>query len=321
MGKGKTVLLAILFLLLLVLPLSENNYFLHLGTYVSIMVILAVALHIFFGLCGQIDFGINGFYAAGAYFAALIMKYLGLHFFIALPLSMALAGLVTLIVGLAVLELRHWVLALGTAAFGLAVWLTLRTVAVGFLGGDDGIFLAKLSLFGIQMGPVFYYYFIVAWTVLACLGAYFLGRSRVGRAMQAIREDEIAAAVMGIDVNHYIRLAFVIHGVYAGLAGGLYAQWNGWVSPGSFSTDVGMVVLVFVVVGGLGSVAGAIVGAVILSLLPELLIPLREYQILIFALIFFLVIRFMSKGLIGAGRDLWTRFFSPPIKARSGLNE
>lgn len=314
MGKGKTILLAILFLFLLVVPISGNNYFLHLGTYVSIMVILAVALHIFFGLCGQIDFGINGFYAAGAYFAALIMKYLGLHYFITLPISMALTGLITLIVGLAVLKLRHWVLALGTAAFGFAVWLTLRTVSVGFLGGDDGIFLEKLSLFGIKAGPVFYYYFVVAWTVLACMGAYFLGRSRVGRAMQAIREDEIAAVVMGINVDHYIRLAFVIHGVYAGLAGALYAQWNGWVSPGSFSMDVGMVVLVFVVVGGLGSVAGAVIGAVVLSLLPELLIPLQEYQILIFALIFFFVIRFMSKGIIGTGREVWMRLFPLAVK-------
>ncbi|MBI4595572.1 MAG: branched-chain amino acid ABC transporter permease [Candidatus Tectomicrobia bacterium] len=314
MSQTKTALLVILFLFLLLLPFSGNKYYLHLGTFVPIMVILSLGLHIFFGLCGQIDFGINGFYAAGAYFAALLMKYLGLHYFLTLPLAMALSGVISVIVGFAVLKLRHWVLALGTSAFGLAVWLTLRTVGVGVLGGDDGLFLPKLSVFDIKAGPVFYYYFIMAWTVLACFCAYFLGRSRVGRAMKAIREDEIAASVMGINIDHYVRLSFIIHGIYAGLAGALYAQWNGWVSPGSFSTDVGMSVLVFIVVGGVGSVAGAIVGAVIFTLLPELLIPLKEYHILIYALIFFFVIRFMSKGLIGAGKDLWMRFTSAEAK-------
>ncbi len=284
-----------------------NNFFLHVGTFICIMTILSVGLHIFFGLAGQINFGCNGFYAAGGYTCALLMIKLDLHFFVALPLAVIGTGIVTLLVGMAVLRLRHWVLALGTTAFGFAAFITLRTVAVGFLGGDDGLFLSKLILFGQKMGPSFYYYFILAWTILCVLGAHFLEKSRAGRAMKAIREDEVAASVMGIDVDHYVRVAFLLNGMYSGLAGALYAQWNRGVSPDNFSLNIAMLVLVFVVVGGLGRLSGAIMGAVILTILPELLIPLKEYEILIYAFVFFLVIRFMSGGVVGTVQNILDR--------------
>jgi branched-chain amino acid transport system permease protein len=293
-----------------------TNFFLHVSTFICIMTILSLGLHIFFGLAGQINFGCNGFYAAGGYIAALLMIKLNLHFFIALPLAVIGTGIITIIVGLAVLRLRHWVLALGTTAFGFAVFIGLRTVAVGFLGGDDGLFVSRLSIFGKKAGPLFYYYFILAWTILCILFAYFLENSRAGRAMKAIREDEVAASVMGIDVDHYIRVAFLLNGMYCGLAGALYAQWNRGVSPDNFSLNIAMLVLVFVVVGGLGRLSGAIIGTVILTVLPELLIPLKEYEVLIYAFIFFLVIRFMSEGVVGTIKMLIER--RKPVALRTG---
>lgn len=307
MKKGTFWVVFLIVILSVVLPIigrylfpGFNNFFLHVATFICVMTILSVGLHIFFGLCGQINFGCNGFYAAGAYIAALLMIYLHLHFFIAIPLAIIGTGIITLIVGFAVLRLRHWVLALGTSAFGMAAFISLRTIGVDFLGGDDGLFLSKVVIFGRKGGPFFYYYFILAWTIISILGAFFLENSRAGRAMKAIREDEIAARVMGINVDHYVRIAFLLSGIYGGLAGTLYAQWNRGVAPSSFNLDIAMIVLVFIVVGGLGKLSGAVIGTVILTLLPEFLIPLKEYELLIYAFIFFLVIRFMPEGLVGA---------------------
>lgn len=315
MKKGASWLVAIITALLIVIPIigrhlfpGLNNFFLHVATFMCIMTMLSLGLHIFFGLCGQINFGCNGFYAVGGYLAALLMINLHVHFFIAIPLAVIGTGIITLIVGFAVLRLRHWVLALGTGAFGLAVFITLRTVAVGFLGGDDGLFVSKLVVFGRKCGPYFYYYFILAWTILCILGAYFLENSRAGRAMKGIREDETAALVMGINVDHYVRMAFLLNGMYCGLAGALYAQWNRGVSPDNFSLHIAMIVLVFVVVGGLGKLTGAVIGAVIMTLLPELLIQFKEYELLIYAFVFFLVIRFMSEGIVGAIQNLLVRY-------------
>jgi len=299
----------IVILLLVVFPIiggyafpGINAYLVHVATFICIMTILALGLHIFFGICGQINFGANGFYAVGGYFAALSMIYLNVHFFVALPLAIIGTGLVTLIVGNALLRLRHWVLALGTMAFGVAVFIALRTIAVDYLGGDDGLFLPDLVIFGKNAGSLFYFYFIFALTLLCIMGAYSLENSRAGRAMKAIREDEITAQTMGIDVNHYVRIAFLLNGVYCGLAGALYAQWNVAVSPSSFNTDIAMMVLVFVIVGGLGHLYGAIIGTVFICILPEILVPLKQYELLIYAIVFFLVIRFFPQGLWGVIR-------------------
>jgi branched-chain amino acid transport system permease protein len=314
MEKKQFWIVLVIAILVVIMPIfgkvlfpGLNRYILHVGTFMCIMTILSVGLHIFFGICGQINFGCNGFYACGGYIAALLMINLNLHYFIALPLAVIGTGILTLFVGFAVLRLRHWVLALGTAAFGFAVFITLRTVAVGFLGGDDGLFTSKLMVFGKKAGPSFYYYFALAWTFISILGAYLLENSRAGRAMKSIRADEIAAQVTGINIDHYVRMAFLISGMYAGLGGALYAQWNRGVSPDSFTPDIAMFVLVYVVVGGLGKLSGAIIGTFILVLLPELLIPLKEYELLIYAIIFFLVIRFMSEGIVGTVQNLLNR--------------
>jgi branched-chain amino acid transport system permease protein len=278
------------------------------------MAIIALGLHIFFGVCGQINFGMNGFYACGAYACGLLIQRAGLHYFAAMLISLILVAIITLILGLAVLRLRHWVLALGTTAFGFVTWLTVKSVAIGFFGGDDGIDLPHLTIGNWKCGAMFFYYFIVGWVIVCSLLSHFLGESRTGRALKAIREDEVAAGSIGINVDYYIRIAFLLCGLYGGLAGILYAQWNRWIAPASFSIDVSTFALLAVIVGGLGYNSGAILGAIIISLLPQLLVPLREWQLLFYAFILFLVLRVMSKGIVGSLRAKWpwfrTRFSS-----------
>lgn len=301
------LLLFLIPLLAEILSLGISRFILYVSTFMCIMTILSIGLHIFFGLCGQINFGTNGFYACGGYITALLIIKANLNYFVALPLAVIGTGIMTLVVGFAVLKLRHWVLALGTSAFGLAVFLFLRTVGVDFFGGDDGLTIPRLMIFGRNAGPLFYYYFTLIWTLICLLSAYFLENSRAGRAFKAIREDEVTARITGINVDYYIRMAFLLSGLYSGLAGALYAQWNRGVSPMSFSLDIAMLVLVFVVFGGLGKLSGAVIGTLILTLLPEFLIPLKKYEILIYACIFFLTIRFMTEGVVGTIQRIMIR--------------
>jgi branched-chain amino acid transport system permease protein len=320
MEKHKTWFFFVVLALLCLTPILGQIFFpgfcslfMHVATYMCIMILLSTGLHIFFGLCGQINFGCNGFYAVGAYLATTLMVHLKIHFFLALPVTIIGSGIVTVIVGFALLRLRHWVLGLGTAAFGVAVFISFRTVAVKYLGGDDGLFIPGLRLLGARMGPLFYYYFILSFAAIGIVAAYFLENSRAGRAMKLIREDDVSARVTGINVDHYLRIGFLLNGIYAGVAGALYAQWNRWVSPASFGLDISMIVLVFVVVGGVGRLSGAVLGTIMLGLLPEILVPFKDHQALIYALVFFLVIRFMTEGLVRPVGSLFNRIFGMKI--------
>ena len=258
--------LGLLVVLLPFLP-KYGPLVIHIGSMIGIMSILTLSLHIFFGLCGQINFGLNGFYACGAYAIALLIRYTDVHYFVAIPLALVVVALITLGIGIAVLRLREWVMALGTASFGLAVWLTVKTIGVDIFGADDGLDLPLLTLGDWIATPLFYYYFIMAWAAGCTLLCHFLGESRAGRAMKAIREDEVAASTMGVNVNHYVRMGFLLCGLYAGLAGILYSVWNQWIAPGSVTLHLSLFPMIAVVVGGVGSTAGAIVGTVILKIL------------------------------------------------------
>ncbi len=302
-GLGTLLLL----LIVLTVPALGDRFIMHLTTLLFINIILGLALYLFFGLCGQITFGIAAFYGMGAYGTAMMQRYLDLHFFLAFILALIGTAVVALILSAPFLCLRHWALALGTFGFSVAVYTSFRSIAVDTMGGENGFNVPKLIMFGKAAGPVFYYYFIFFCMILCWLTCERISNSRAGRAMKAIREEEVAAATAGINVTHYVRLAFLVSMVFGGLAGGLYASWTGWISPEPFGLHGNMMPVVYVVVGGLRRSLGAIAGAVLFTLLPEFLFPLREWIFLVYAAIFFLVLRFMPDGIIGTFLDGKTR--------------
>ena len=302
----------LLLLVVLVIPVQGDRFVMHVVTLLFINVILALALHIFFGVCGQITFGITAFYGIGAYGTALLQLYAGLDFFIALVVDLLGVAVIGLIVSVPLLRLRHWVLALGTFGFAMTVYSTFRSVGIDVMGGDNGFSVPKLMLFGKAAGPIFYYYFIFLCMLLCFLVCERISASRVGRAMKAIREEEVAAANTGINVTHYVRLAFLISSLIGGLAGGLYASWGGWISPEPFGLHGSLMPVVYVVAGGLGRSSGAIVGAVLFTLLPEFLFPLQHWVFLIYAAIFFLILRFMPAGVVGTILAWKSRFLQAP---------
>jgi branched-chain amino acid transport system permease protein len=285
----------VLSLLFLVLPMLLGKYSLYLFKLAGIGIILALGTNIFFGYCGQINFGVAAFYALGAYISALLQLKLGLHFFAALPLTLLACLLAALIISVPLLRLRHHTLALGTVAFASVIYLVLNTW-IGLTGGEDGLSVPKIHFWGYEVRSYFHFYMIWGFVVLGYLTCHCLVSSRVGRAMKAIREDEVAALAMGVNSGHYRRLAFVLNGIFGGLAGILFAQESGWITPSTFHLWTNVVVILMVVTGGAGSNFGASLGGAIIMVWPQLLGAFQQYHILIYGLLLALTLRFMPRG-------------------------
>lgn len=277
----------------------NNNYFLRLGTYIAIYSIVTIGLNLLFGNAGQISLGHAGFFAIGAYGTAVLSKNFNLPFLAALVLAALLAGLIGVLVGYTALRLKGHYLAMATLAFGLVVFGLL--VEVDYTGSTAGIIgIPPISIFDYRIvAPREIYWF--AWAVVAVvyLVSLSLLSSRVGRALTAIREDEVAAATMGIDVARYKIQVFAISAGYAGIAGGVYAAYMGIINPFSFNVELSITLLIMIVVGGLGSVPGSILGVAILEILPEFGREWENIRLTAYGLLVVLLIVFAPKGLAG----------------------
>lgn len=260
---------------------------------------LALGLNLVVGLAGLLDLGYIAFYAVGAYtFAFLASPHFGLHlpFWMVLPLGAAFAALAGVILGFPVLRLRGDYLAIVTLGFGEIVRIFLNNLnyPINITNGPQGInMLDPLVLFGwdlsknLRLGEwltihslVLYYYVFLLFLALSLVLMHRLQVSRIGRAWAAIRDDELAAKAVGINVRDMKLLAFALGATFGGVAGGLFGAFQGFVSPESFSLMESITVLTMVVFGGMGNLAGVLLGALALALLPEFLrhlaLPLQQ---------------------------------------------
>ncbi len=258
---------------------------------------LALGLNIVVGYAGLLDLGYIAFYAVGAYVYALLdSPQFGLHWPIwaVLPIGAACAGLFGLLLGAPTLRLRGDYLAIVTLGFGeiIRIFLNNLNEPVNITNGPQGIYLIDsihigrfsfshnhTATFPGLTGPVQYYYLFLALTLLVMFIALRLQDSRVGRAWAAIREDELAAAASGIHLRNFKLLAFAMGATFGGLAGGLFAGFQGFVSPESFNLTESVMILCMIVLGGMGNVFGVILGAITLTVLPEALRMLGDWQL------------------------------------------
>ena len=288
------VLVLALYILLSVLISANiiNPYYSGILTMVCINVILAVSLNLATGFLGQLVLGHAGFMSVGAYSAALFTMYSGLPTVISFPLALLVGGIVAaafgVIIGVPALRLKGDYLAILTLGFGEIIRVLI--LAMPFTGGAAG-------LSGIPLLTTFTYVFIIAIITVAVIFAFI--HSRHGRAVIAIREDEIAAEAAGIHTTYYKLLAFVLAAFFAGIAGGLYAHHIGVLDPSKFDFNYSVEILIMVVLGGIGSITGSIVAAIVLTLLPELLRGFSEYRMLIYSVILICVMLFKPSGLLG----------------------
>ncbi len=265
-GRGAWIKLAILLVVLIVLPLVLPGYRIFTVNYMAIFVIVGLGMNILVGDTGQVSLGHAGFLAIGAYTTVLMMTELGAPF----PLALLVGGVVTagfgFLLGLPALRLQGPYLAIVTLGFGIAVTQIIGHSA--FFGGHMGLVVPDATIGPIRLsGDVSQYYVIVGTTLVLALCTRNLSVTRVGRAFRAIRDSEIAAATMGVDVAYYKTLSFALSAAFAGIAGGLLALMTGFISPGVFTFLLSLMFLAMVVFGGLGSIPGAILGSIVMGYL------------------------------------------------------
>lgn len=273
---------------------------------IAIYAMLAHSLNIITGHAGQISLGHAAFFGIGAYTSALLYS-AGLPFWIDVPLAGLVAGMVGAILGIPCLRVRDDFLAITTMGINFVVEAVF--LYIPFFGGAMGIGGIDLpGWFGREMTKPEYFLLILFVFLLLLLFDRMLGRSWVGLAWGAIREDEQAAEAMGVDVVRFKVVAFVIGSAIAGVAGGFYAHFLTFIMPQNFGFGQSIVILSMVVFGGIGTRWGPIVGAVILGVLPELFRPIMEYRTLLYGVLLLAMMRFQPSGLIGADSILVTVF-------------
>ncbi len=261
-----------LFVFLFTLPLYLSSYNVYLFNIILVHVILAVGLNILVGYTGQISLGHAGFFAIGAYGTALLMTHLGLPFFVAIIAAGLIAAFFGFIIGLPALRLEGPYLAIATLGFGLTIMHIIGRWDI--FGGRMGIQTPPLDIGIPQWGlsalldsDVKMYYLILVIAVVMVIGARNMMKTRIGRAFVAIRDDDIAAEVMGVNLLAFKTLSFAVSAFYAGVAGGLFGFVLGFFDPFTFNLILSIIFLVMIVVGGLGSVLGAVLGASLITYL------------------------------------------------------
>ncbi len=286
--------------LLFVLPLLLDSYQIDVLTMAGLYVVLALGLNIVVGFAGLLDLGYAAFYAVGAYSYALLSTYFHLDFWLALPLGGLLAGCFGFLLGMITLRLKGDYLAIVTLGFIQIIHLVLNNWDSLTRGpkGISGIPHPQLGGFSFNR-PIDYYYLILFIVMIALIFIQRINQSRIGRAWVAIREDEIAAEAMGINTTRMKILAFVIGSAWAGVGGAFFAGKFGFVSPESFTFFESILILSMVVLGGLGSIPGVILGAVVLVILPEMLRGFSNYRMFLFGLAMILMMAFRPEGIIG----------------------
>jgi branched-chain amino acid transport system permease protein len=311
MLRWAAILVGIAFLY--TLPSISGSFLTQVLVLVGFYVLLGLGLNIVVGYAGLLDLGYVAFYAVGAYFTALITSPTsalgwGLNFWIALPVVIVLSAVVGLFIGAPVLRLRGDYLAIVTLGFGEIARVLLGSDALRpWLGGPNGILSVpfmvgngtySLPIIGKVTGPAATYFPLLGFCILAAFVAYRLKYSRTGRAWNAMREDEDVAAATGISTVNYKLLAFAMGAAVGSVGGAVYATHLQGVVPGGFVLLVSITVLAVVVLGGMGSIPGVIVGAFALIGTPELLREFAEYKLLVYGAVLVAVMLLRPEGLI-----------------------
>jgi branched-chain amino acid transport system permease protein len=295
------VVVALLIAALFALPLFVRDaYFLHVLILIGINVMVAVSMWLL-GITGLISFGQAGFMFIGAMATALLTKLLHWPFWLALPLAAVIPALVAAPVGRLSLRVKGVYFFLVTLAFGQVVngiFAYFQDPFGGWYGIRDIPAPQPASLFT-TLNKVPFYYLCLALTLVTCGIVYRVSRSWFGNVLWSIRESELLASSVGIDVPTTKLIAFIVAALFAGVAGSFYAAYFAYISPLVFTFEYSVNMLIFIVVGGFASIAGPIVGAVALTLVPEMFRVTGKYQLLGFGLILLLSMRLMPQGIIG----------------------
>jgi branched-chain amino acid transport system permease protein len=274
---ARGTVIALLFLFIVIVPLVFGEYYLSITNLVLISIVGALGLNILVGYTGQISIGHAAFMSVGAYTAANLAVRAGLPFWITLPAGGLMAALVGAVVGIPSLRIKGLYLAIATLAGQLIIEWIINHVPWISGGTQASIQVPRPSLFGYELrtqGEL--YFFLLFFALIAIVAALNLVRSRIGRAFVAIRDQDIAAEIIGIDIYRYKLISFAISSFYAGVCGVLYTYYFGIANYEQFQIDVSIDYLAMIIIGGLGSVLGSILGAAFVALLPLVIRTMME---------------------------------------------
>jgi branched-chain amino acid transport system permease protein len=292
--------IALLVLALILPAILKNQYHLQVVIFIGIYVILVLSLNLLNGFVGLLSIGHAAFYGIGAYASAKLMMEAGLSF----PLSMLGAGLISAGFGYLLakptLKLSGIYLTLATLGFNMILFLTLQSW-MSFTNGPLGIMaIPTPSIFGWEITEkTDYYYLILFLVVMTLFSMQRLLKCRFGRALLAIREDQLAAEAMGVHAARYKTQAFVLAAFYAGIAGSFYAHFVKYISPDSFYIYESFILLAMLALGGQGNLIGPVVGAAILILIPEIFRSLQEYRMIVYGSVLVIMMLIRRQGLLG----------------------
>ncbi|HEX8662949.1 MAG TPA: branched-chain amino acid ABC transporter permease [Beijerinckiaceae bacterium] len=297
--SSRALTLLILAAAVALLPLLfPSGYYYRVAALVWISGLAAVGLNVLMGQAGQVSLGHAGFFGIGAYAVALGPAHLGVPPWASLVLGAVLAGALAWLVGRPVLRLRGHYLAIATLGLGVLVAIVLTNES-RWTGGPDGMRVSRLVLFGWRVAGAETWYWVTGGALLAGTWlALNLLDAPTGRALRALHDSEVAARVAGVDVAAYKLRAFVIAAVYAAVAGSLLALMNGFITPDQAGFLHSVELVTMVVVGGLGSVAGAIVGAAVLVTLPQLLTLFQDYENALLGILIMTFMIFLRDGIV-----------------------
>jgi len=314
------VTLAVLLLLPALLQAMGSGYLFRVSITAMIFVILAASLNFITGVAGLLSLGHAAFYGIGAYTAALLATQHGVPFLLTIPLAGVAAAIGGVLVALPTMRLVSIYFAVATLGMGEIIYGTLLNW-VDFTRGPMGIpAIPSFKAFGIDLSGNLGSYLVVAVVMLASLWVlHRLTHSYYGNALRALREDDQCADSMGIDVVRLKGEVFAIACFFAGIAGSLWAHTTGYISPNDFRFGESILVLAMIVVGGLGSLPGAVIGAVLLIVLPEALRPVGDVRMIVVGCVMFFSILLLPKGLFGevSALNLVRSFFGGGWKAGS----
>ena len=307
---GKVGLLAAAIALTVPFAIMGDSYWLQILNFMMLNAIMALGLNFMTGRAGLICLGYAAFMAIGAYTVGILTLKVGISFWIALPLAGIFASLFGVILGLPALRVKGHYLALVTIAFGLIVQELLLNLE-SITGGTNGLIdIPSPRFFGIDMGTTVnfgfmsmtyqanFYYLCLALLIIATVVLYRFSNSLFGLALNAMREDQLAAQCYGLNLTNYKLLAFAIGAFFGGIAGGVYAAMINFIAPENFGYSLSIIVISMIILGGLDSIPGALVGAFFLTVFPEKFRAFEDYRVMFYGIIIVLCLLFMREGVL-----------------------
>ncbi len=284
----------------------DNEYYFTLLNFIGIHTLLVVGLNLLLGYAGQISLGHAAFFGLGAYTSGILTATYGVNPWLALLAGLVISGLAAFLIGIPALKLRGYYLAMATLGFGIIVYIILNE-AHDLTGGPSGLSgIPPLSLAGFPLDTPRRLYLLI-WIILGLILALSanLVNSRTGRAIRALHDSEEAAQSLGVDTARLKLKIFVWSALYASLAGSLYAHTLNFIAPASFGFMFSIKLVTMVVLGGMASIWGSLLGAGVLTVLPELLTVFQDFEVVIFGAILMVVMIFLPRGLVRGILDLY----------------